>query len=140
MIIDVVTLILVLVLIAYLVGMRRAGDSALVDRMKPDLAALQKRLDALEASVATAMSKFGELQKDQEILDELEQSVMQRWEHIIEEKLGKRPVMVPCPVCRYEGGLEPNLLADEDLEFGCPNCSTIFPREKLRDAYPDAGL
>lgn len=65
---------------------------------------------------------------------------MTEWARIIEEELGKRPINVPCPSCSYTGGLEPNLLADEDTEYGCPNCGAITTLDALRERYPDEDL
>lgn len=104
------------------------------------LARVGARLDALTSSLQEIRISLGEYEKDQEILDELQANVMSEWARIIEEELGKRPVRVDCPSCGYSGGLEPNLLADEDTEFGCPNCGAIATLDSLRDRYPDADL
>lgn len=98
------------------------------------------RLDRIERAVSAIQSQLAEMQKDHEILDELEENVMTEWAKIIEDKLGKVPLDVACPKCNYDKGLEPNLLAEEDLEYGCPNCGTIFAIDALRDAYPGRDL
>jgi hypothetical protein len=98
------------------------------------------RLDRIEQAVSAIQSQLAHMQKDHEILDELEENVMTEWAKIIEDKLGKVPLTVPCPSCGYAKGLEPNLLAEEDVEYGCPNCGTIFAIDALREAYPGQGL
>jgi predicted nucleic acid-binding Zn-ribbon protein len=131
---------LLLVILLWLLGMKRTFDGAM--RAAPDvgLTDVKTRLDSLHAEIVAIRSGLGEMQQDHEILDELEENVMNEWERIIEEELGKRPVQVPCPACGFRGGLEPNLLAEEDQEYGCPSCGLIFTRDALREKYPTAKL
>ena len=139
--IDWLQIALLLLILGYLVGLRRgapAGENP--SALDGGVAQINERLDAIAAGMAEIRESIGEYEKDQEILDELQANVMTEWARIIEEELGKRPVQVDCPSCGYAGGLEPNLLADEDTEFGCPNCGAIATLDGLRERYPEADI
>ncbi len=136
-IVQIALLVAILIVLSQLTSRLRAdrgGGSG------TDSADITSRLDAITDAQQEMRSQINNLQRDQEILDELEESVMDEWAHVIEEKLGKRPVMVACPKCGYEGGLEPNLLAEVDQEYGCPNCRSIYTLDHLREVYPEAKL
>ena len=140
---GIVYTILGVLVLAQLYGIRKSIESSTKSRGSGSsgdaaaIAALRDRLSAVENQLASVRSGLDDLRRDHDILDELEENVMHEWAHIIEDKLGKRPVEVPCPRCGHEGGLEPNLLADEDTEFGCPNCGTVFAVGELRERFPD---
>jgi hypothetical protein len=105
-----------------------------------EFSAIRARLDEVQRAVLEIHGSVADMQKDHEILDELEENVMAEWMQVIEEKLGKKPIHVPCPACGHAGGLEPNLLADEDLEYGCPSCGAIHSVDALRATYPERDL
>ncbi len=120
---------------------QRLGASAQAppSAIRPEeLNALRSRLNDVQSAVTSIQSHLAEMRKDHEILDELEENVMHEWAKVIEDKLGKRPIFVACPKCGHEGGLEPNLLTEDDSEYGCPNCGSILSVELLRETYPDA--
>ena len=137
---DVLQVILLLMILFWLIGLKRSHDAALATSPGVGLDELRGEMRELRGSLDAIRDHLGEMQKDHEILDELEENVMEEWARVIEDKLGKRPVVVPCPSCGWKGGLEPNLLADEDTEYGCPNCGTITAVEVLREKYPHSDL
>ena len=109
---DVLQVILLLMILFWLIGLKRSHDAALATSPGVGLDELRGEMRELRGSLDAIRDHLGEMQKDHEILDELEENVMEEWARVIEDKLGKRPVVVPCPSCGWKGGLEPNLLAD----------------------------
>jgi len=140
-----------LAILFYVIRLKQSHDSAVARAAAPSMpasslpasaefSAIRARLDEVQRAVLEIHGSVAELQKDHEILDELEENVMAEWMQIIEDKLGKKPILVPCPTCGSTSGLEPNLLADEDLEYGCPACGAIHSIDALRARYPERNL
>lgn len=143
---DAIQVILLLFILFSLFGLRNStqsgagSGSGAVNGLRERMDGLERSIDAVRASIDALHTRLGEMRQDHDILDELEDSVMEEWTRIIEEKLGKKPLRVPCPTCGSTSGLEPNLLTDEDSEYGCPNCGNIVTIDVLRQTYPNEDL